>query len=259
MTTCRDVELQFLTSLSGSDLAGLVRVSGFDPFVRSKTDAASGANLQALKPDDEMVREIEARRHDLVDHILGITTHWVAKMWQAKPEYRAVVRDVAESLEIDLPNGLAAPAMEQRVILAVLERMQKHATPEERDALAKALEKEFPAGNADEVRGLMTGAGVLALGNLVGFSLYVGATTVVGAISGAIGITLPFAIYTTMSSTLAVLLGPVGWSALGAAAVYKLGQPNMRTALATVGEIARLRSLEDPAVRKLAQANLQVP
>ena len=58
-----------------------------------------------------------------------------------------------------------------------------------------------------------TSAGLVAA-NLSGFGLYTAASTSLGAVAGAAGVTLPFVVYTTMSSVLAVLTGPVGWAAL---------------------------------------------
>jgi uncharacterized protein YaaW (UPF0174 family) len=174
----------------------------------------------------------------------------VKKLWQSQVEYRAVIRDVAKAMQIDIPNGLPAAEMERMLIQGALNRLRKNASAEELEALAQALEKQFP-GKVNDIKAFLKGAGVLAIGNMAGFSLYVGASTVVASLAGAIGLTLPFAAYAAMSSTLAILLGPAGWSALGAAAAYKLGKPNMRTALLTVCEVARLRALQDPGTKLL--------
>ncbi len=38
------------------------------------------------------------------------------------------------------------------------------------------------------------------------------ASTVVGGLTSILGITLPFAFYTSMSTVLAVVTGPIGWT-----------------------------------------------
>jgi uncharacterized protein YaaW (UPF0174 family) len=49
-----------------------------------------------------------------------------------------------------------------------------------------------------------------------GFGVYLGATTALGFLSHAVGITLPFAIYTGMTSTIAFVIGPFGFLGAGA-------------------------------------------
>lgn len=53
----------------------------------------------------------------------------------------------------------------------------------------------------------------LAAAQASGFGVYVGATTALGLASHAVGVTLPFAVYTGMTSTIAFLIGPVGFLA----------------------------------------------
>lgn len=83
--------------------------------------------------------------------------------------------------------------------------------------------------------------GSLVAANLSGFGLYLASSTALGAITSAIGVTLPFAVYTGMSSTLAVLIGPVGWVALGAWLVHKLGRPDPKKVIAGTLLIANVR------------------
>jgi len=46
--------------------------------------------------------------------------------------------------------------------------------------------------------------------NAVGFATYIGLSTLLSGVSGALGITLPFSVYMGSSSILAVALGPFG-------------------------------------------------
>ena len=54
--------------------------------------------------------------------------------------------------------------------------------------------------------------GTMAAANASGFGLYIMASTIVGGLSSIFGITLPFAFYTSMSSVLSFVTGPVGWT-----------------------------------------------
>ncbi len=61
----------------------------------------------------------------------------------------------------------------------------------------------------------MSALGTLALANASGFGIYLAATTTLGFLTHAIGITLPFAAYTGLTSTIAFIIGPVGWLGVG--------------------------------------------
>ncbi len=66
----------------------------------------------------------------------------------------------------------------------------------------------------------------MTLAQLSGFQIYVLATTVVGALTSALGITLPFIIYTTLTRALGFVIGPIGWIFLGATVLFQLNRPN---------------------------------
>lgn len=101
---------------------------------------------------------------------------------------------------------------------------------------------EFAASTREPSLGkeALVGGGIVAA-NLSGFGLYLASSTALGAITSAIGVTLPFAVYTGMSSTLAVLIGPVGWVALGGLVLHKLGKPDPNKVVAGTLLIANVR------------------
>lgn len=66
--------------------------------------------------------------------------------------------------------------------------------------------------------GLLPAAGVVA-GELSGFGIYLATTTGLSAISSAIGVTFPWAVYQGATTVLGVILGPIGWVIAGAGAV----------------------------------------
>jgi hypothetical protein len=120
----------------------------------------------------------------------------------------------------------------------VLGRMLKGATSEERDRYFATLS----TSQGTSVALLTTAAGGVVVANLAGFGFYVAASSVLGALSSAAGIVLPFAVYTGMSSALALLIGPVGWGAIAVWTLFKVGAPNYRRTLPGVVAIAAARS-----------------
>lgn len=85
-------------------------------------------------------------------------------------------------------------------------------TPEQRLKLDKQIrlvaEKE---GLSSEQLNSINTVSLLTVANLSGFGMYIMASTVVGGISGVLGITLPFTFYMGMSSFLSFITGPIGW------------------------------------------------
>jgi len=73
--------------------------------------------------------------------------------------------------------------------------------------------------------GAATTLAALGAAQASGFGVYLGATTALGFVSHAVGVTLPFAVYTGMSSTIAFLIGPVGFLAAGAWLGWSLTGP----------------------------------
>ena len=78
------------------------------------------------------------------------------------------------------------------------------------DTLSAILTREVPI------------AVLMAAGKLSGFQIYLMSTTAVGALSTAIGVTFPFAIYTGLTSGIKVLLGPIGWLALAGSVAWQI-------------------------------------
>ena len=75
----------------------------------------------------------------------------------------------------------------------------------------------------------------MAAAKASGFGVYLMASTVLGGLTSALGITLPFAAYMGMSQMIALAIGPVGWLTLFGGLAFTLNQPNwQRLTLAVV-------------------------
>ncbi|MCI0748371.1 MAG: hypothetical protein L0Y58_23440 [Verrucomicrobia subdivision 3 bacterium] len=166
--------------------------------------------------------------------------------------YREVVADVARKLGSKKPASSATVAdLERTAIGAAIDQMLASATPE----LRAALLGEIAKSQKQTVKGIASATGGLVAANLSGFGLYVAASTAVGAIAGVLGVTLPFAAYTGMSSILATVIGPLGWAALAGWATFKLGSTNYKKTvpgvLALAAARARLIAERDQEIGKL--------
>jgi uncharacterized protein YaaW (UPF0174 family) len=102
---------------------------------------------------------------------------------------------------------------EEKILLYKFKKIIENLSPEEKikfenEILKKSKEEGI---SNDQIISINT-ISALTIANLSGFGLYIMASTVVGGLTSILGITLPFAIYTGMSSVLSVITGPIGWT-----------------------------------------------
>lgn len=84
--------------------------------------------------------------------------------------------------------------------------------------------------------------GVLGLANSAGFSLYTASTTALGFVTHAVGVTLPFSAYIGLTSSIAVMIGPVGWLAASGYAFWKLTSPEWKKLMPAIVYIIDIRA-----------------
>ena len=168
-----------------------------------------------------------------------------------QPSYSQIVEQVAEKLDIE-HAGLNIKDLEVRIAQKVLQTVWDEMTPEQRTQMETELRQvaqEFDKGGA-----LLSSGSIFATltaAKLSGFGVYLLASTSLGALTGAIGVTLPFAVYTTMSSAIATILGPVGWIGAGLFAIWKLSGPNYKRLIPAVLYVSALRAQQEQ--ERLAQ------
>lgn len=176
----------------------------------------------------------------IVDALRRAASHGVMSAFRGgHVPYEEVVNDVARKLGAkDVSKSSSAADLEKQAVGAAMEQMLAKASPEERQAMLAELAK----GQTTSSTGLMTATGGLVLANLSGFGLYMAASSSLAAITGAVGLTLPFAVYTGLSSVLGVVTGPVGWAALALAAIFKFGGAEYKKTVPSVIAIASCRA-----------------
>jgi uncharacterized protein YaaW (UPF0174 family) len=160
--------------------------------------------------------------------------------------WKQIVTDVADRIGIswsDILNGrtwndLSTQEIEDAVVVKQFQNMLEQLTPEQRNQILMDLRRE-----SDDPRfeGFLLGGGAMLAAKMSGFGVYLLASTVLGSLTGALGITLPFAVYMGVSQTLAFILGPVGWVALAGGVLFSLNQPNWNRLGLSVLYISTLR------------------
>lgn len=181
---------------------------------------------------------------ELIDQLRWNYQPWWDSALGREPTYREVIEHIVQHLQITSPSRYSTvQEHEIRIAQTILNKVWDKMTPEQRIELETELKKsaqKFDKAGSFAASSSMVAA--LTAANLSGFGIYLLASTSLGALTGAIGIALPFALYTTMSSALAVIIGPVGWIGLSWFALWKSGESNNERLTSAIVYICMLRS-----------------
>ena len=130
--------------------------------------------------------------------------------------YEFLLREACRESDIKDAHCESANLLEVYLFETIIARMLVAMTAKQRhEFLTRRVQldvmaAEFPSSGW---AGPVTTLAALSAAQASGFGVYMGATTALGLASHAVGVTLPFAVYTGMTSTIAFLIGPVGFLA----------------------------------------------
>jgi uncharacterized protein YaaW (UPF0174 family) len=154
--------------------------------------------------------------------------------------WKQIVTDVADHVGVEWSEvlhgrtwlDLSTPEIENAVVVKIFQDMLDQLNPDQRQQILLEMQRE---NNDPQLGGILLSGGVMVAAKMSGFGVYLLASTVLGSLTSALGITLPFVVYMGISQTIAFVLGPVGWIALAGGVLFSLNQPNwQRLSLAVV-------------------------
>jgi len=147
-----------------------------------------------------------------------------------EPTYLKLMDGVLGALKTDCKGATLADKevfLSQAVIAQALANMSPQ---QRRRAFAETIELSEIVEHSDSLGAILVpnkaAIGAVTLANAAGFSLYTSSTMALSFATSMAGITLPFAVYTGMTTFISVIIGPVGWAAIGGASIWKLTAPN---------------------------------
>lgn len=151
--------------------------------------------------------------------------------------YDEIVKDVASHLKVPFDKSDDLLIVEDGILRKILRESFEKMSPDERAAILKEL-------NVSDLSMLGPGASaaLLAAGRAGGFATYKLALIVANAVSKALlGRGLPLAVNATLSRTIGVLLGPIGWVVTGVWTLADMASPAYRVTVPCVIQIAYMR------------------
>jgi uncharacterized protein YaaW (UPF0174 family) len=181
----------------------------------------------------------------LCNHLNYLHGGFVGQLFNRK-SYKQLVTDVADHVKIDwqsLLDGrhwddIGVNEIEDAVVLKVFGDIYSKLSEEDKKKIAEELGQD--ANDPNFVFHAVTG-GAMMLAKLSGFKIYLIATTTLAAVTSGLGIVLPFTIYTALTASIGVILGPIGWAGLAMSALFSLCQANYSKLLPAVIFISYIR------------------
>ena len=164
------------------------------------------------------------------------------------PSYEELVHGLAKKLGVDeAPTDLETT--EKYVVQAyIAECLKRMSAIQRADFFEREIETSLILGEdmlESNLKGPMRTLAAMGLAKAAGFQLYMASTTALGFATHAVGLTLPFAAYSGMSSTIAFLIGPAGWLAVGGWAFWAVTGPEWKKLLPLVIYLINARTAEN--------------
>lgn len=131
---------------------------------------------------------------------------------QTPLNYNQFLNKIAEKNSEKINFGLGNISAETELYIKLFQQEFEKLSKDEQEKILIELEK---AGLDKSQISSLSGFTMLGAAQLSGFGVYVLASSTVGAITSVLGFTLPFAIYTSLSSLISFVIGPVGFLVMG--------------------------------------------
>ena len=151
--------------------------------------------------------------------------------------YREVLMDVCDKLKVNYSKDAKTAFIEDNLLLKILRDSLEKMSPEDLKALAKELNISDLNCSAEVLLGAFQ-----TIFRAGGFKSYQLTLIIANAISRALfGKGLTFAANASLTKTMSILTGPVGWAITGAWTLMDIAGPAFRVTLPAIIQIAVLR------------------
>lgn len=192
---------------------------GFDPPLETWSHDELSGLIELWQ-----VRETALDRGEPIRSVKGALEHFSCNaagllFTKSAISYPEILRGALSALDLK-SRSRAVEEMENVVIEHLWKKTIAHLDKEELAKLQREIQKSTTSENASAKIGADISTALFAA-QMSGFGIYLAATTIAGTLTSLIGTTLPFAFYTSMTSTISLAIGPLGF--LGAGLVVLVG------------------------------------
>ncbi len=229
------ISLQMFPKLKKSDF-GQFGLKEYDQYADTSKDASEKLPLRPQTFNDAGPKVIQAAFEagrlnpddyitplQIIKEIIWVSEHSLFYPFMRNTvDYHSLVQWVAQKKGIPAEEVQALPTfeLEKKIVEKYFAELWDKLSPEKREQVLNRVEKELgkPIPNKAAIAVMGGGAVLAALGGtvaLTGFAFYTTMSVIIYSIGAIFGITFPFAVYTTASSLVALLAGPIGWILAG--------------------------------------------
>ena len=217
----------------------------------NQTDLASlarGLELPTPSAEDSKPQLLSAIHKEIVWQSSNIVSYSFKSIEEI--DYHRIVSWCAQSVGVDSTTTSFTSTfdLEQAIVKKQFSELWDKLTNNQRLELLEKIDTGHTIQDRAAVAAMSGTAALASLSTTVyfsGFAFYTTMSVVISTVAGWFSITLPFVAYTTASSTVAVLAGPIGWAigaVLFAAAVAWTGRANVKKTTALVMQLHALKA-----------------
>ena len=233
-----DSDLMFLSNLTDEQLEPLVKV-----LIEGKNGAKRWT--EQLSMEARYIR-CEPAHSKYWDLIAAEFEDFGSRTWGKKRSYRDILCGVCDKKKVNYNRNSRIEVIERNLFQKVLCDSIERLSREELKEVAEELGLNRQDANVDETTNF-TAEGVAAAMQVAirtgGFPPYKVAVILLHSITSAVGLTLPFVAYTTLTRTMAIFAGPIGVTLTALWATMKLLGPAYRVIVRATVIIACLRQI----------------
>ncbi len=175
--------------------------------------------------------------------------------------YDFLIREACKELDIAAAHCEPVNLLEIYLFETIIARMLVAMNAKLRhEFLTRRVQLDLMAASFPQTTwtGPMTTLAALSAAQASGFGVYMGATTALGLASHAVGVTLPFAVYTGMTSTIAFAIGPIGFLATAGWLAHVFTSPEWARMIRGLLHVIAMRAKYEYSTLQLA-ATFEVP
>jgi uncharacterized protein YaaW (UPF0174 family)/uncharacterized protein YifE (UPF0438 family) len=196
------------------------------------------ANSEEIKILSNILKLKEISKEQIIPELIKNSKN-LLEVLNDDPSYSSILEKIKNKLKI-IENSKSDNDIEKAIAIKVLNDALSRMSIEQKNQFEKEIIKisDNENGYSYKVGTVFT---ALTAAQVSGFGVYLLATSTLSTLSGIIGISLPFAAYTGLSSAISVIIGPLGWIGAGLFTLWKINDVNFNKIIPSVIYISWLR------------------
>jgi len=228
----------------------LKRAQGGDPAEFSPSELLALANEQERKSLEKIVGKSFKKPEQFELAMRRKATHEASLLWKRimGTEQKLALADYSEMLDLAGAalkierHGIKDSDYEAEIVRVVFSKALASMKDADRRQLEHQMSQYAEEHLGEGVWDIGLATSGLVGAHLGGFTTYVLASSLLSGVSSTLGLGLGWGAFTGMSSTLSVIIGPAGWSALGVWSAHRMAAADKKATVLSVLTVSSIRA-----------------